>query len=88
MANHSKKWDANLTGYVLIQGDKVAGLLGDPISFSNSGKRLTAKVREKLIDTHLPLVRQIADRVHRHRIEFDSLAQSDVVGLREAAPRY
>ncbi len=55
-------------------------------------KRLTAKAREKLIDTYLPLVRQMADRVHRrlprHRIELDSLTQSGVVGLLEAAQRY
>ncbi len=45
-----------------------------------AGKRLTAKAREKLIDTYLALVRQIADRVHRllarHRIELVSLTQS------------
>ena len=55
-------------------------------------KRLTAKARENLIDTYLPLVRQMADRAHRrlpcHRIELDSLTQSGVVGLLEAAQRY
>jgi RNA polymerase sigma factor for flagellar operon FliA len=55
-------------------------------------KRPTAKARKKLIVTYLPLVRQIADLVHRrlarHRIELDSLTQSGVAGLLEAAQRY
>ena len=59
---------------------------------SQAQKRLTAKAREKLLDTYLPPVRQIADRVHRrlarHRIELVSLTQSGVVGLLEAAQRY
>lgn len=135
LANHSKGWDAKLLAYVLIQGARVAGLPGDPLPFSNSGKRasrmaklvpliggslmsntafaagataprqsrsrkkaqpaekrLTAKVGEKLIDTYLPLIWQMADRVHgrlpRHRIELASLTQSGVVGLLEAAQRH
>ena len=55
-------------------------------------KRLTAKAGEKLIDTYLPLIWQVADRVHgrlpRHRIELASLTPSGVVGLLEAAQRH
>jgi RNA polymerase sigma factor for flagellar operon FliA len=44
------------------------------------------------LENYLPFVRQVAERVHRHlprhHIDIDSLVQSGVVGLLEAAQRY
>jgi RNA polymerase sigma factor for flagellar operon FliA len=48
--------------------------------------------REELLENYLPFVRQVAERVHRHlprhHIDIESLVQSGVVGLLEAAQRY
>ena len=48
--------------------------------------------QDELLDQYLPLVRQVAEQVHRHlprhHIDIDSLVQSGVVGLLEAAQRY
>lgn len=51
-----------------------------------------AQPQEELLDQCLPLVRQVAEQVHRHlprhHIDIESLVQSGVVGLLEAAQRY
>ncbi len=55
------------------------------------GRRKKQASREELIETYLPLVRVVAERIHRRLppgIELESLLHSGIVGLLEALDRY
>lgn len=77
-----------LTSTTTIQSRTTAS----PLTRQKTVPAPSDQSREELLESYLPLVRQVADRVHRHlprhHIDIDSLVQSGVVGLLEASHRY
>lgn len=54
-------------------------------------ERTTGQSREEMVNTYLPLVRFVAEKIHRRLppgVELESLIHSGVVGLLEALDRY
>lgn len=62
-----------------------------PVESSLPGVQSARKSREEKVEAYLPLVRLVAEKVHRrlpHGVDLESLVHSGVVGLLEALERY
>ncbi|MGE0822006.1 MAG: FliA/WhiG family RNA polymerase sigma factor [Candidatus Binatia bacterium] len=93
--NHTPK--NSRAGHALKQGpepkhekSKKATLAAE-LSHTFSEQRKEQKSREEILDTHMPLVRLVAERIHRRLppgVDLGSLVHSGIVGLLEALERY
>ena len=62
-----------------------------PLEPSSAKRSIEQKTRDEMLDAHMPLVRLVAERIHRRLppgVDLESLIHSGVVGLLEALQRY